>query len=235
MTGTIGQGFHADTSNTTATHGAAHAASPSPTTTDTATDTKLDATIDAGIDTATPAPHTGGAGRLLPLGDSGHQGDFGETFIRALAAAANLDALRADRDRVGVDWKLRYPAYAGRRGFPLIDVQVKSWSDPSGTDVAWRYPLEVKNYNWLAGRDYLVPRFLFLVVVPRTVAQWTDITPDRLLLRHAAYWACFHDALPLPRPKRSSTYTVRVPRANLLHIRALHGLFGDEFREMLAR
>jgi hypothetical protein len=28
---------------------------------------------------------------------------------------------------------------------------------------------------------------------------------------------------------------VRVPRANLLDIRALHGLFGDEFREMLAQ
>jgi hypothetical protein len=26
---------------------------------------------------------------------------------------------------------------------------------------------------------------------------------------------------------------VRVPRENLLTIRALHGLFGDEFREML--
>jgi hypothetical protein len=176
---------------------------------------------------------TGGAGRPLSLGDSGHQGDFGETFIRALAAAANLDALRSDRDRVGVDWTLRYPAGNGRRGFPLIDAQVKSWSDPRGNDVAWRYPLEVKNFNWLAGRDYLVPRFLFLVVVPRDSSAWTDITPDRLILRHAAYWACFHDALPLPGRNRSSTYTVRVPRENLLDIRALHGLFGDEFREML--
>src|SRR5947209_18486243 len=95
---------------------------------------------------------TGGAGRPLSLGDAGHQGDFGETFIRALAAAANLDALRADRDRVGVDWTLRFPAQGeGRRGFPLIDAQVKSWSQPRGSQLTWRYPLEVKNYNWLAG------------------------------------------------------------------------------------
>src|ERR1044071_2386392 len=120
----------------------------------------------------------GSAGRTVPLGDAGHQGDFGETFIRALAAAANLDALRADRDRAGVDWTLRYPAAHGRRGFPLIDVQVKSWSDPRGSEAAWRYPLEVKNYNWLAGPDYLVPRFLFLVVVPRPAAAWTDIRAE---------------------------------------------------------
>jgi hypothetical protein len=213
MTGTIDQGFHTEVTTVAATQAE---------TTQTET-------------TQSETTQTGGAGRPLTLGDSGHQGDFGETFIRALAAAANLDALRADRDRVGVDWTLRYPAPHGRRGFPLIDVQVKSWSDPRGTGVAWRYPLEVKNYNWLAGPDYLVPRFLFLVVVPRRVADWTDIDADRFLLRHAAYWACFHDALPLPGRNRSSTYTVRVPRANLLDIRALHGLFGDEFREMLAR
>jgi hypothetical protein len=175
----------------------------------------------------------GNNGRAVPLGDSGHQGDFGETFIRALAAAANLDALRCDRDRVGVDWTLRYPGFGGGRGFPLIDVQVKSWSDPRGGEVAWRYPLEVKNYNWLAGRDYLVPRFLFLVIVPKDPADWVDITPERLLLRNAAYWACFHTALPLPGRKRSSTYTVPVPRANLLGVSALHRLFGDEFRELL--
>ena len=175
----------------------------------------------------------GNSGRTIPLGDAGHQGDFGETFIRALAAAANLDALRCDRDRVGVDWTLRYPALNGGRGFPLIDAQVKSWSEPRGGEVAWRYPLEVKNYNWLAGRDYLVPRFLFLVVVPKDAADWVDISPERLLLRHAAYWACFHSALPLPGRKRSSTYTVPVPRANLLDVPALHRLFGDEFRELL--
>jgi hypothetical protein len=185
-------------------------------------------TIDHGF-----AVGSSSTGQTLPLGDSGHQGDFGETFIRALAAAANLDALRADRDRVGVDWTLRYPGPSGRRGFPLIDAQVKSWSDPRGNDLHWRYPLEVKNFNWLAGSEYLVPRFLFLVVVPRSSVSWTDISPERLLLRHAAYWACFHGMLPLPGRKRTSTYTVPVPRANLLDIRALHGLFGDEFRELV--
>jgi hypothetical protein len=224
MTGTIDQGFQADTTTTRSA--------------ETPTAKKPKTARTPPTDTAPENPDAtalGGAGRPLPLGDSGHQGDFGETFIRALAAAANLDALRADRDRAGVDWTLRYPAAHGRRGFPLIDVQVKSWSDPRGNDAAWRYPLEVKNYNWLAGRDYLVPRFLFLVVVPRQAAAWTDISAERLMLRHAAYWACFHDVLPLPGRNRSSTYTVRVPRANLLDIRALHGLFGDEFRELLAR
>src|SRR3954469_8820995 len=106
MTGTIDQGFQADT---TTTRSAETPSAKKPKTAKTPP-----------TDTAVPeATALGGTGRPLPLGDSGHQGDFGETFIRALAAAANLDALRADRDRVGVDWTLRYPAAHGRRGFPL--------------------------------------------------------------------------------------------------------------------
>src|SRR2546423_9499703 len=125
MTGTIDQGFQADTTTTRSA--------------ETPTAKKPETARTPPTDTAPENPDAtalGGAGRPLPLGDSGHQGDFGETFIRALAAAANLDALRADRDRAGVDWTLRYPAAHGRRGFPLIDVQVKSWSDPRGNDAA---------------------------------------------------------------------------------------------------
>src|SRR5260370_37918384 len=99
-------------------------------------------TIDHGF-----AVGSSSTGQTIPRGDSGHQGHFGETFIRALAAAANLDALRADRDRVGVDWTLRFPGPSGRRGFPLIAAQVKSWPDPRGNALDWRYPLAVQTYN----------------------------------------------------------------------------------------
>ncbi|MFE2025285.1 DUF4365 domain-containing protein [Streptomyces hygroscopicus] len=168
----------------------------------------------------------------LPMGDNGHRGDYGEQFIRALAAAANLDAARRERDRVGIDWNLGYPGRSGTRRFPAIDVQVKSWSTPNDDPDTLRYPLRIKNYNWLAGREWQLPRFLFLVVTPVDPACWADATHDRLQLRHAAYWACLHHLEPLDRPDKSSC-VVEVPRANLLTVEALHGLFTEDFREML--
>jgi hypothetical protein len=166
----------------------------------------------------------------LPMGDNGHRGDFGETFIRALAAVANLDAARRERDRVGVDWQLGYPGRAGTRRYPSIEVQVKCWSSPNDDPDTLLYPLEVKNYNQLAGRDYVLPRFLFLVIAPSDPAQWVHATPDHLLLRHAAYWVCLHHCEP---SQNTSSKTVEIPRANLLTVEALHSLFTADFREML--
>jgi hypothetical protein len=169
------------------------------------------------------------------MGDNGHRGDFGEQFVRALAAAANLDAARRDRDRVGVDWNLGYPGRAGTRMFPAIDVQVKCWSSPNDDPDTLRYPLRIKNYNWLAGRDWQLPRFLFLVVAPSDPEKWVHVSSDCLLLRHAAYWACLHDLAPLPDRPTASSRVVGVPRANLLTVDSLHGLFTENFREMLVR
>lgn len=171
----------------------------------------------------------------LPMGDQGHQGDFGEMFVEALAVAANLDIQKPGRrDRIGLDWTINYPGRGGTIGFPAINAQVKSWSKPKGNDAEFRYPLEIKNFNMLAGSAYQIPRFLFLVVVPTDPSDWIDVDKTRLLLRHAAYWACFHGDEPiLDENRQSSTHTVPVPRANLLSVESLHGLFAPSFRNML--
>ncbi|MEV5987184.1 DUF4365 domain-containing protein [Streptomyces sp. NPDC052051] len=159
------------------------------------------------------------------FGENGHRGDFGEQFVRMLAAAANIDAARRERDRVGVDWQLGHPGRPGTRRFPLIEAQVKCTSSPEVHDKHIAYDLKAKNYNQLAGRDYSVPRFLFLVLAPGDPVTWSDATPDRLLLRHAAYWTCLHGLEPYENPPRNGMRRVHVPRANLLTVGSLHDLF----------
>lgn len=170
----------------------------------------------------------------LPMGDQQHQGDFGEMFIETLAVAANLDIMKPGRrDRIGLDWVIHYPGRGMTMGFPAISVQVKSWSHPTGNDTDFRYPLDVHNFNKLAGPEYQIPRFLFLVVVPTDADDWIHVDTERLILRHAAYWACFHDEAPLSVAPQSRTHTVSVPRSNLLNVASLHGLFAPSFREKL--
>ncbi|CAM5349633.1 hypothetical protein SALBM135S_09226 [Streptomyces alboniger] len=167
----------------------------------------------------------------LTTGDNGHKGEFGEQFVQALAIAADLNVSKS-RDRLGVDWELTRPGFGGTRRFPRISAQVKCWDRPTDEGDAWRYPLRVHNFNLLAGPDFYEPRFLFLVVVPPDASDWIEADHEGLILRHAAYWACFHDVPQLDRPK-NSTYTVSVPKANLLTVETLHSLFGPQFRALL--
>lgn len=166
------------------------------------------------------------------FGQNGHRGDFGEQFIRMLAAAANIDAAHRERDRVGVDWQLGHPGRPGTRRYPVIEAQVKCTSSPEVHSEHIAYDLKTKNYNQLAGRDYDIPRFLFLVLAPTDPFTWSHATPDRLLLRHAAYWACLHDQELCEDELKKGTRRVHVPRANLLTVDSLHELF-TEGRELL--
>ncbi|MFB7579963.1 DUF4365 domain-containing protein [Streptomyces hydrogenans] len=166
------------------------------------------------------------------FGDNGHRGDFGETFIRMLAAAANLDAARRERDRVGVDWQLGHPGRPGTRRYPVIEAQVKCTSSPTVRDDHISFRLEDKNYNQLAGRDYDIPRFLFLVLAPSDPLDWSEATEDYLEVRHAAYWMCLHGYEEV-EAKKDGKQTLHVPRANLLTVDSLHDLFAEDYRDML--
>ncbi|WP_217140438.1 DUF4365 domain-containing protein [Streptomyces sp. AC627_RSS907] len=188
-----------------------------------------------GVAASCPQPAPGWAQGSSGFGDNGHRGAFGEEFIRMLATAANLDVTRKERDRVGVDWQLGYTGRRGTRRFPAIEAQVKCTSSPDIHEDHIRYPLKVKNYNQLAGPDYEMPRFLFLVLAPADPFAWSHATEERLRLSHAAYWLCLHDQDPVDLDGRSGsgTRTVYVPRANLLTVDSLHDLFAEDYRELV--
>ncbi|MEV1026786.1 DUF4365 domain-containing protein [Streptomyces sp. NPDC050264] len=181
-----------------------------------------------GVPPGHPEPLPAWGEHSTGFGDNGHRGNFGEQFIHMLAAAANLDASQRDRDRVGVDWQLGYPGRPGTRRFPVIEAQVKCTSSPDLHDSHIAYDLKVKNYDQLAGEGYDVPRFL--VVAPGDAISWSHAAPERLLLRNAAYWVCLHDQKPDGRP--SGYRRVHVPRANLLTVGSLHGLFSENYRAL---
>jgi hypothetical protein len=154
------------------------------------------------------------------------QGYFGESFVRVLASAAGLIASKPDIDVIGIDFTLSYPGSRGTTRFPMIDVQVKSWSRAAGSVDAWHYPMEVAHYNGLAGEDYCVPRYLFLVVVPDDAEQYAYADGDALRLRHCGYWASLADRPPVGTDQQK-TITVRVPKRNLLTVPALRALLTE--------
>ena len=152
-----------------------------------------------------------------------HQGYFGETFIRALASAAGLIVSRADLDVTGEDFTIvGKGAVAGKR-HPKIDVQIKSWSSPAGVGAEWSYAMSVEHFNELAGMDYSLPRFLILVIVPKSHHQYAVAQPSQLVLNHSAYWASLQHLSRID-PTTQTRVTVHIPRANLVTTQSLWSL-----------
>ena len=152
-----------------------------------------------------------------------HQGYFGECFIRVLASAAGLIAGKQDVDITGVDLSITSPGTFGTIRFPMTKTPTKTWRKPRGSDEAWHYSLSVPRFNNLAGADFAVPRFLFLVVVPPSVERFAEVDTNALRLYHCGYWVSLAQHNPIPLSFRQST-TVRIPKRNVLTVGALKAL-----------
>ncbi|MPZ82951.1 MAG: DUF4365 domain-containing protein [Actinophytocola sp.] len=151
-----------------------------------------------------------------------HQGKFGQDYIRALASAAGLLVFTYDLDRVGIDLGFRYPGRAGGFSSPAIEVQVKSWSRPRPVSGEWHFDgLNEQQFNWLAGPDYTVPRYLFLVSVPREREEYALFEPGGMTLRHLAYFLSLEDEDLVEEPNPARRRNVRVPLGNVLTIKSL--------------
>lgn len=158
-----------------------------------------------------------------------HQGTFGEDYVRVLASAAGLVVQTNYPDADGIDLGLKFPGHVGPVASPAIEVQVKSWSTPRAVGGMWSYDrLTEAQFNKLAGDDYLVPRFLFVVLVPPNPEQYADFWTDGVLLRHLCYYHSLRDEPRFPKPRRDRHRLVRIPTANVLTIRTLRALIGPQ-------
>jgi hypothetical protein len=155
-----------------------------------------------------------------------HQGKFGQDYIRALASAAGLLIFQYDLDRVGIDLGFRFPGGPGGLASPAIEVQVKTSSKPDMIGDEWHYDgLTEQQFNWLAGPDYTVPRYLFLLPVPRDRKEYARFESGGMLLQHLAFYLSLENEPPIAEPSQTLRRKVRVPVANVLTTRSLLRLF----------
>ena len=156
-----------------------------------------------------------------------HQGWYGESFIRALAAAAGLQVAKPEPDCNGVDFHISATREIDG-DFPMIMAQVKSWSAPLERPGGWRYDrLTQKRFNALAGRNRQVSPVLvrgdgpgqrrFLLPCRRKSSP----AKSRRLLGVARRRGSIEDAAC------KSRVAVTVPQQNLLTAESLKALCED--------
>jgi Domain of unknown function (DUF4365) len=154
-----------------------------------------------------------------------HQGKFGEDYVRVLASAAGLLVLKDDLDVDGIDLGFRATGRHGRVYSPTIEAQIKTWSASKGSSGHLTYRgLDEWQFNQLAGVDFSVPRFLFVISVPADSRHYAASTTDGVMLRHLGYFVSLSSEEPITNPDRNRKRPVKVPTANVLTSAALRRL-----------
>jgi hypothetical protein len=108
---------------------------------------------------------------------------------------------------------------------PTIEAQIKTWSAPSGSSGYLIYRgLDEWQFNKLAGPDFTVPRFLFVICVPANNQSYAATMTDGVMLRHLGYFVSLRSEQPIMDPDRHRKRPVKVPTANVLTTSALRRL-----------
>jgi hypothetical protein len=154
-----------------------------------------------------------------------HQGKFGEDYVRVLASAAGLVVTKEDIDADGVDLGFKAVGNRVRTYSPTIEAQIKTWSTPSGSAGYLTYRgLDEWQFNKLAGPDFSIRRYLFVICVPTETRLYASSLTDGVMLRHLGYFLSLETEQPIADPDRTRKRAVRVPVANVLTAATLRQL-----------
>jgi hypothetical protein len=133
--------------------------------------------------------------------------------------------LKDDLDADGVDLGFRATGRYGRVYSPTVEAQIKTWSVPSVSSGHLIYRgLNEWQFNKLAGPDFTVPRFLFVICVPKDHQSYAASMTEGIMLRHLGYFVSLRSEKPIKDPDRRRKRLVKVPTANVLTASALRRL-----------
>lgn len=147
-------------------------------------------------------------------GGNAQQGDFGESWLQAVAASCGLLHGRpATLDFEKADVQLTYRGVIEDTYNPTVKVQVKTAIGLRVTDDDFvAYDLDVHTYDVLRRRDHSVRRVLVVIALPADGAR-IQLTDDGTLLLGRGAWLSLEGA---PPTDNTSTIVVRLPLSNTL-------------------
>lgn len=132
---------------------------------------------------------------------------FSEAYARAVASVVGLKVSKCEVDDDSVDITLeRSGGWAER-----IDIQLKCTADALPAEGDLKFPLKLKNYEDLS-RQTIMPRILVVLYVPEECERWMEISQERAILKHAAWWMNLQNA---PATENKTSVTLTIPRVNL--------------------
>jgi len=133
---------------------------------------------------------------------------FSFAYVTAIAAQAGLNKACPSVDDDSVDLILQGKGFSGKIRNPQLELQLKCTSQDLIKGNVIKFSLPIKNYNDLRGDNLLCPRYLFLLIVPDQVDEWSEQLDNELILRNSCYWVSIRN---LPETKNEKKVTIDIP------------------------
>ncbi len=149
------------------------------------------------------------------MNKNSQQEEFSYAYIKAVASTAGFSVANESRvmDNAGIDLTIRSPGLIGQVMFPQFDAQVKCTSDEGIIKEEFiNFPLKVHNYNQLVDTRPINPQILVVVIVPKDVDRWLNISEEQTLMKKCGYWLSLKGK---NRMSNNSSVTVKISRKNL--------------------
>lgn len=135
--------------------------------------------------------------------------EFNYAYICALAAHAGLNKGKFDVDDDSIDIIFQHKGHiGGHLRSPQIQLQLKCTSQDLVNGEVIKFPLSRKNYDDLRGEDFIVPRYLAVLVVPDDIKEWVQHNDNHIALFNSCYWISLRNAEPTDN---AVSVTVEVP------------------------
>lgn len=141
---------------------------------------------------------------------------FSYAYVRAVAAVVGYSVQEKTRpmDNAGLDLTIEVPGELEGMDCPKFDAQVKC---TTSLDIikenSINFALPVKNYEKLRSTRSRSPQILIVVLVPKKVEDWIDVSEQKLIMKKCGYWASLKSE---PSTDNKDNITVYLPRQNLL-------------------
>jgi hypothetical protein len=146
---------------------------------------------------------------------------FSRAYIRAVASVAGFAVATPDPDEDSIDMTLSGRSVNGLPLRPKLDLQLKCTSDDVIRGDQIIYPLKRKNYDELRITQFVAPRLLVVVHVPRSAEEWLRHSEEELVMRRCGYWASLYG---MAETTNVSTVTIQILRTNVFDVAGLTGL-----------
>ncbi|WP_230205262.1 DUF4365 domain-containing protein [Parafrankia elaeagni] len=168
-----------------------------------------------------PSPRTDSAATRMRRGiDNRDEGEFGESWIHMLAAAAGLEIKTARTEKTKIDCVLTYPHEIYLQPRWSISGQIKTVIEPRFENGHIVYDLDADTHRELAGLRYEY-QFLFLVAACKEREWWIHNHETFDALSHGAYWYSLRHESPTGN---KSKQVIRIPVGRRLSPASLRDL-----------
>ena len=150
----------------------------------------------------------------MPSRDNAYQGEFGEAWLRAVAAGCGLlHGTPASIDMIKGDVLLTLPEQVPGSNYPTVIVQVKTDVNlRRGSDGRFAYDLDVATYDVLRREDNTVRRVLAVIGLPRD-GERVRLHAEGTLLVGRGAWVSLEGA---PSSSNSTSQVVYLPESNTI-------------------